>query len=226
YTNAAFLDMSKAATDAEGARSWREKADLYIPLSKSLCTDVAQECTSAAVQIFGGMGYVEETGVAQHYRDARILPIYEGTNGIQAADLVGRKLGMRSGGVITDELARFESVLGDVATVNGMAVATDNLREAIATCREVTAHLVEVSGSDPASLLASSTPYLRMLGTTVCAGLLAGSVIGLDENDEFEATKIASARFFCEQLLPAALGWASAAKMSSETLYAIAADAF
>jgi len=172
------------------------------------------------------MGYVEETGVAQHYRDARILPIYEGTNGIQAADLVGRKLGMRSGGVITDELARFESVLDDVAAVDGMATAAGNLREAIATCRDVTAHLVEVSGSDPASLLASSTPYLRMLGTTVCAGLLAGSVIGLDANDEFEAAKIASARFFCEQLLPAALGWASAAKMSAETLYAIAADAF
>jgi hypothetical protein len=65
-----------------------------------------------------------------------------------------------------------------------------------------------------------------MLGTTVCAGLLAGSVLGLDPSNEFEATKIASARFFCEQLLPAAQGWASAVKMSSETLYAIPADAF
>ena len=226
YTNAAFLDMAKAATDTEAARSWREKADLYIPLSKSLCTDVAQECTSSAVQIFGGMGYVEETGVAQHYRDARILPIYEGTNGIQAADLVGRKLGMRSGGVVHDELSRFESMLDDVAKVDGMATAAENMREAISSSREATEHLVSVASNDPASLLASSTPYLRMLGTTVCAGLLAGSVVGLDPSNQFEAAKIASARFFCEQLLPAAQGWASAVKMSSETLYAIPADAF
>jgi acyl-CoA dehydrogenase len=172
------------------------------------------------------MGYVEETGVAQHYRDARILPIYEGTNGIQAADLVGRKLGMRSGGVVHDELDRFESMLDDVAAVDGMAAAAENMRQAISSSREATEHLVSVASNDPASLLASSTPYLRMLGTTVCAGLLAGSVLGLDPSNEFEATKIASARFFCEQLLPAAQGWASAVKMSSETLYAIPADAF
>ena len=110
YTNAAALDMADAARDAgdgDGDRGWQELADLLIPLSKSLCTDVGCEMTSLALQIHGGMGYVEETGVAQHFRDARIAPIYEGTNGIQAADLVGRKLGMRGGAVITDLLDEF-----------------------------------------------------------------------------------------------------------------------
>ncbi len=83
-----------------------ELADLLTPISKAWGTDLGVEVTSLAIQVFGGMGYVEETGVAQHYRDARIAPIYEGTNGIQAMDLVGRKLPMRAGGVVTDYIAR------------------------------------------------------------------------------------------------------------------------
>ncbi len=226
YTNAAFLDMAKAATDPDDAKRWREKADLYIPLSKSLCTDVAQETTSAAVQIFGGMGYVEETGVAQHYRDARILPIYEGTNGIQAADLVGRKLSMRSGGVIADELDRFQSVADGLAKRDGMANFAANLSSAITTCRQATDHLVTVAASDPTSLLGASSPYLRLLGTTVCAGLLGGAALKVDADTPFGASKVAAARFFGEQILPAAEGLSGAVHATSEDLFAIAADAF
>ena len=112
YTNAAALDRAvaaRAAGDADEAQRWQERADLLIPLAKGLCTDVGNELTSLAVQVHGGMGYVEETGVAQHYRDARIAAIYEGTNGIQAADLVGRKLGMRSGGVVDRPARRVRS---------------------------------------------------------------------------------------------------------------------
>ena len=226
YTNGAFLDMAKAATDPDAARSWREKADLYIPMSKSLCTDVAQECTSAAVQVFGGMGYVEETGVARHYRDARILPIYEGTNGIQAADLAGRKLGMRAGGVIFDELDRFGSVAEKLAGEQGMEVAASNLQRAIETCRTATTHLVGVAAEDPSRLLAASTPYLKLLGTTVCASLVAGASLHAGTDTRHTAGKRASARFFCEQILPAAEGWSGAVHASDEDLFAIAADEF
>ena len=226
YTNAAFLDMSKAATDPDDARRWREKADLYIPLSKGLCTDMAQECTSAAIQIFGGMGYVEETGVAQHYRDARILPIYEGTNGIQAADLVGRKLGMRAGDVVFDELDRFATVADRLASEDNMMTSAANLHRAIDTCRHATEHLVQVAANDPARLLAASTPYMRLLGTTVCAALVAGASLNAGTDTAYLAGKRASARFFCEQLLPASEGWSGAVHATADDLFAISADAF
>ncbi len=102
-------------------RAWKELADLLIPLSKALCTDVANEVTSLGVQIHGGMGFVEETGAAQHYRDARIAAIYEGTNGIQAADLVGRKLGMRGGGVLADLLDVFDGLAKSLESTDGLA---------------------------------------------------------------------------------------------------------
>ncbi len=97
YENAAAVDRAAASTDPAERQRWEEIVDVYIPLSKGLCTDVGNEMTSLALQVHGGMGFVEETGAAQHYRDIRIAAIYEGTNGIQAADLVGRKLSMRAG---------------------------------------------------------------------------------------------------------------------------------
>jgi len=171
------------------------------------------------------MGYVEETGVAQHYRDARILPIYEGTNGIQAADLVGRKLSMRSGGVIADELDRFSGVADRLAEADGMATFAENLRSAIESCRRATEHLVTVAASDPATLLSASTPFLRMLGTTVCAGLLGDAALQVDTSTAFGAPKATAARFFGEQILPTAEGLSGAVHAVSDDLFAIAADA-
>ena len=99
YLNAESIDLSKHATDESVRQARSELADLLTPISKGWSTDVGCELASIAVQVHGGMGFVEETGVAQHYRDIRIAPIYEGTNGIQAIDLVGRKLPMRGGAV-------------------------------------------------------------------------------------------------------------------------------
>ena len=230
YTNAAALDRADAALDADEARRWRELADLLIPISKSLCTDVVNETTSLAVQIHGGMGYVEETGIAQHYRDARIAAIYEGTNGIQAADLVGRKLAMRGGGVISDLLDEFQLRVKELADIDGLGVFAGRLDEAIATARAATAHLIETGPSDVRSLLGASGPYLRLLGTTVCAGLLAKGAVAAsgaaagDFDADFLAARIASAKFFGEQILPTTAGLLAAVTSPSDDLYALTAD--
>ena len=228
YTNAAALDRAEAARaagDTDEARHWQERADLLIPLTKGLCTDVGNEMTSLAVQIHGGMGYVEETGVAQHSRDVRIAAIYEGTNGIQAADLVGRKLAMRGGGVISDLLDECEQHAAATGAVDQMGEFGDRLREAVATARAATSHLLEVGQSDPRSLLGASTPYLRLLGTTVCAGLLAKGAVAADERgDDFGHAKVVSARFFGEQILPTVQGLVYAVRSSSDDLYALDAS--
>jgi acyl-CoA dehydrogenase len=224
YTNAGALDRAdaaKAAGDVDEARRWQELADLLIPLTKGLCTDVGNEMTSLALQIHGGMGYVEETGVAQHYRDVRIAAIYEGTNGIQAADLVGRKLGMRNGGVVTDLLDEFAGRADALDADGGMGAFGERLRAAVADARTATEHLTEVARHDPRSLLGASTPYLRLLGTTVCAGLLAKGALAVDGTDDFTAAKRTSARFFGEQILPTVSGLLPAITADSEVLYAL-----
>ena len=184
--------------------------------------------TSIALQVHGGMGYVEETGVAQHYRDARIAGIYEGTNGIQAADLVGRKLAMRSGGVITDLLDEFDLRVKELADIEGLDTFAERLAESVSVSREATAHLVRIAGDDPKSLLASSAPYLRLLGTTVCAGLLAKSAIaasnGADYPADFLAAKVTSAKFFGEQILPTTVGLLAAVLSPADDLFALTAD--
>ena len=228
YTNAAALDRADAARfagDADDARSWQELADLLIPLTKGVCTDVGNEMTSLAVQIHGGMGYVEETGAAQHYRDVRIAAIYEGTNGIQAADLVGRKLGMRGGAVVTDLLDEFDDRAGQLAAVDELSDFGARLSMAVETTREATAHLVGIAASDPRSLLGASAPYLRLLGTTVCAGLLAKAALavsaGAGDDEAFRAAKLTSAKFFGEQILPSVQGLLPAVLASSDDLYAL-----
>ncbi len=217
YTNAAAIDRADAAADADDARRWQELADLLIPLSKGLATDVCNELTSLALQIHGGMGYVEETGVAQHYRDARIAAIYEGTNGIQAADLVGRKLGMRGGQVVLDLLGEFAGYAKQLANVAGLERFAEQLVAALGWVEQASQHLAEVGSRDPRSLLAGSSPYLRLLGTTVCAGLLAKQALAATQLGLPE--KVVTARFFGEQILPTVQGLVPAITASADILY-------
>ena len=127
YRNAAALDFAHNSPNEDKAEYERKMADLLTPLSKGWSTDLGVELTSIAIQIFGGMGYVEETGVARHWRDARIAPIYEGTNGIQAMDLLGRKLGMDGGAFVKGYLSEIrdlaESLTGEA--YGSMGVAAD-----------------------------------------------------------------------------------------------------
>jgi hypothetical protein len=162
------------------------------------------------------MGYVEETGAAQHYRDARISPIYEGTNGIQAADLVGRKIGLEGGEVLRRLL---DDMRADAA---GETV----LIRLIDSCGEIGEGLLRRDGDDR---LAASYPFLTMLATAVAGWLMAkqAAVIDSFEGDpDFAAMKRAAASYFLDQLVPEAQGKFAAAMARSDVLYAVREEAF
>jgi hypothetical protein len=162
------------------------------------------------------MGFVEETGAAQHYRDARIAPIYEGTNGIQAADLVGRKLGLEGGAV----LAR---LLGEI---RADAAGEATLLRLIEACRSVAAHL---AGADSDDRLAGSYPFLTMLATATAGWLLKRQLTALDGAEVepgFRALKTAAARFYLDQVVPEAVGLEAAASAPASILYAVPEEAF
>jgi alkylation response protein AidB-like acyl-CoA dehydrogenase len=229
YVNAEAIDLARHHPDDEVRARAQERADLLTPVTKGWSTDMGVEVTSLAIQVHGGMGYVEETGVAQHFRDARITPIYEGTNGIQAMDLVGRKLPIRMGGAVADllgEMAGIESELtGDLAALRAP------LADAVAALREATDWLLANGLEQPVDALAGATPYLRMFGIVTGGWLLARSAVAAREllasgEDDlaFLADKVVTARFYAEQLLPAARGLLPAVTAGAGDLFAIAAD--
>ncbi len=226
YTNGAALDRA-AAAEGEERQHHQELADLLIPLSKGLCTDIGNEMTSLAVQIHGGMGFVEETGIAQHFRDIRIAAIYEGTNGIQAADLVARKLPMRGGQVLVELLASCEETAAGLAKNPDLGLFGANLLAGLGAAREATGWLAS-HASEPNQVLAASAPYLRLLGTVVCGGLLgkaalaaadSGSDAGADT--DFYRAKVISAKYFGEQILPTAAGLLGAVTAGADDLFAL-----
>ena len=191
-----------------GDEAAQQRADCLVPLIKAWGTDIGCEVASLGVQIHGGMGFIEETGAAQHYRDARIAPIYEGTNGIQAADLVTRKLGYEGGNVMRELFA-------DVAN------ETDGELAALAQdCLEATEWMIGASIDDR---LAGSVPFLTMAATAVAgwqlqreAALASGALA---------ASKPVIARYFAEHLAPEARGLKRAALAGAGLLYALDAEA-
>jgi alkylation response protein AidB-like acyl-CoA dehydrogenase len=215
YLNAYALDLATAHPDDAIRQENQELADLLTPISKGWCTDMGVEVTSLAIQVFGGMGYIEETGVAQYYRDARIAPIYEGTNGIQAMDLVGRKLPQRGGGVITDYLAGIAATAAEArAAGDSLAPLGARLDEAHGALQEATQWLMAKGLDDPTNALAGATPYLRMCGIVTGGWLLTRTALaaqrqlddGGGDREQLEQ-KLVTARFYCDQILPQAAGF-------------------
>ena len=213
YLNAAAIDQSSHGADEAARAAGQERADLLTPVSKGWGTDLGVELTSLALQVFGGMGYIEETGVAQHYRDARIAPIYEGTNGIQAMDLVGRKLPLRGGAAVADYLATIEGTVGELRGAgDDLASIASALADALASLRTATDWLLEHGLADPLDALAGATPYLRLFSTVTGGWVMARQALAatglLDAAEEadkaFYEGKVLTARFFCEQILPQA----------------------
>jgi 3-(methylthio)propanoyl-CoA dehydrogenase len=228
YLNAAAIDRAAHGKD-EDRQAGAELADLLTPVSKGWGTDLGVDLTSLAIQVFGGMGYIEETGVAQHFRDARIAPIYEGTNGIQAMDLVGRKLPMRAGGAVGDYLARIEGLDAELAAAGeDLASIRTALSEGVSALRTATDWLLANGMANPLDALAGATPYLRLFsvvtgGWTMARQALAATAALADASPAdkaFYEGKVLTARFFCEQLMPQAVGLVPAITATNRDLAA------
>ncbi len=214
YEAAANVDRARAGV--AGARS---RLDLLTPLAKSWGTDVGCEVASLGVQVHGGMGFVEETGAAQHYRDIRIAPIYEGTNGIQAADLVGRKLGLDGGAAVADLIADVRADAGDAAPLLALADAVER-------------SVAWMNGHGGDDRLAGSAALLDMMAVATAGGLLArqariaGERLAKGVGDPgFLQAKIAVARFFLDRIVPEAAGKEASACAGATGLFSLSADA-
>jgi 3-(methylthio)propanoyl-CoA dehydrogenase len=224
--NAVHIDKSTHAPDEQTRTRATEIVGLLTPICKSFGTDLGNELTSLALQIHGGMGFIEETGVAQYYRDVRITAIYEGTNGIQAADLVGRKLGIRDGASILEFLAQMREIDGELAAAGD---EFESIRSELATqfdaLQNATEWMLRTARKDPNAILSGSSPYLRMWGLVVGGWLMARSALAAPAADDNEvaASQLVLARFYAEQLLPQTSGLLSAATAGSEDLFALTA---
>jgi 3-(methylsulfanyl)propanoyl-CoA dehydrogenase len=184
------------------------RADLLIPIVKAWSTELGIEIASTGIQVHGGMGYIEETGAAQFLRDVRITAIYEGTTGIQANDLIGRKIGRDGGAAMKRLLADMRAELAGLAAEGTEArSARDSALEGVEHLSRGTESLLRLLASDPARAAAVAVPYLNLCGFTLGGWLMARSAeiaarqpAGADR--EFYAAKLQTARFYAEQMLP------------------------
>jgi alkylation response protein AidB-like acyl-CoA dehydrogenase len=199
-----------------GDSAARARGEVLTPLIKAWGTDIGIEVASLGVQVHGGMGFVEETGAAQHWRDSRIAPIYEGTNGIQAADLVTRKLGMDGGEALTAVLA---DIARDAGEESGLAALA-------ADCESVALWMREEASLD--DRLAGSVPFCTMFAVAVAGWQLLRQKRAVEGGaaPSLAATKQASVRFFLDRVVPEAAGLKASATAGAEPLYALSAEQF
>jgi acyl-CoA dehydrogenase len=205
YATAVALDVSARATDAKVRGNAAARGALLTPIAKAFSTDIGNEVTSLGVQIHGGMGFIEETGAAQHYRDARITPIYEGTNGIQAIDLVTRKLAANGGQSVWGLLDELSGIVKQVETSNDPAFGTTGakLRDALGSLERTSRWLLERVTSAPNDALAGATPYLRLFGSTLGGCMLATEALAVRDLGEAAGDPqryVTLARFFAENI--------------------------
>ena len=201
-------DVSRLAKDPAVRAAAANKAALLTPIAKAFSTDIGCEVASIGVQIHGGMGFVEETGAAQYYRDARILPIYEGTNGIQAIDLVTRKLPLDGGKVIEAYIGELWATCEEVRASNHPEFGRmgERLTDAVTALADATRYLVAQVQKNPENALAGATPYLRLFGLASGGVYLARGALAAVRDGTGGAQHVALARFFAENLATAAPG--------------------
>jgi len=238
HFTAGALDRAKHGEETETREQNQRLVDLLIPVVKAWCTDLGCEAASLAIQVHGGMGFIEQTGVAQLYRDIRIAPIYEGTNGIQANDLVGRKLTRDSGAAARDFIAGLRACDGDLAAAKGQDLSGIRaaLAESAVALSRSTDWLIETQRSDPGLALAGASPYLRLFGTVAGGWLMAMAALAatrrLSEAGEnmadkaFLKAKLATARFYADNILIQADALATQITRGSPPALALSAEEF
>ncbi|MEM8499031.1 MAG: acyl-CoA dehydrogenase, partial [Pseudomonadota bacterium] len=226
YLNAKAMDMKSVCRDDAESHYWAGLSELLTPLSKAYSSDIGVECCSEAVQVFGGMGFIEETGVAQLYRDVRITPIYEGTNGIQAWDLANRKLKM-DGGEHWQNLLSDIQHFADTLTVE-LHEIKHNLTSAVDACRTTAEHFLKSHRENsPRSAAAGSVAFQRLLSETVGAWLLARGAFsaqqklldGGNADTDYLAGRINLAKFFSAYVLGASLALGKVAQLGDELIF-------
>jgi acyl-CoA dehydrogenase len=201
YATAVALDISFRAKDAKVRADAAARGALLTPIAKAFSTDIGNEVAYLGVQVHGGMGFIEETGAAQHYRDARITTIYEGTNGIQSIDLVTRKLAANGGASVWALLDELSTIVKQVETSNDPAFGTTGakLREALGSLERASRWLLERVTSQPNDALAGATPYLRLFGSTLGGCMLANEALAARKAGDGERY-VTLARFFAENI--------------------------
>ena len=197
---AASIDIANLSSDATAKKQASERAGLLTPIAKAFSTDIANEVTSLNVQVHGGMGFIEGTGAAQHMRDARILAIYEGTNGIQAIDLVQRKLPLGGGEAIRQEIAHVRAIIAKIPHEPAFGHSAARLTAAVDAMQQATEFLTV---APPQAALAGATAYLR-----ICGLALGGAALAAEATGENSSQNIRLCRFFAEHLSTAAPGLA------------------
>jgi 3-(methylsulfanyl)propanoyl-CoA dehydrogenase len=233
YSSLAHEDRAHKMEDQEQSRYHQRRVDLLTPLVKGWCTEISLEVTSLGIQVHGGMGYVEETGAAQHLRDARILPIYEGTNGIQAMDLVGRKIARDQGLGAMELIKDLHPVLREAGDA-GLPVIAESLSASLADLKEaVEVLLASAADKNWATPGAMAHNLLMLMGTCVAGAMLAKSAVAASKlqkadsgNPLFNSSKLTTANFFAEHVLPRTASYLAAVKAGSDSVLSLDIDAF
>jgi alkylation response protein AidB-like acyl-CoA dehydrogenase len=223
YATAIAIDRSHHEKDAAARKGAQERAALLTPLAKAFSTDTGIEVASLGVQVHGGMGFIEETGAAQHYRDARIAAIYEGTNGIQSIDLVTRKLPLSGGEAVKAYVAELRDIVRRVQAANDPAFGATaaRLNEALDSLERATGWIMPRLKLEPRSVLAGATPYQRLFSITAGGCLLANEALAAIRHSDQSASagdRIALARFFAENIAVQSSGLESAVTEGSASV--------
>ncbi|MEH0197772.1 acyl-CoA dehydrogenase [Caulobacter sp. CCNWLY153] len=221
-STAVAADLAHAAADEETRAAAKLREELLTPIAKAWSTDVGVEVASLGVQIHGGMGFIEETGAAQHYRDARITPIYEGTNGIQAIDLIGRKLGLADGQAVADLMDDIRDTIEALKAADAsLTPVAGRLEAALNAAASATAWLVERRARAMPDALSGATAYLKLLGDTVGGWMLAKGALA----PEAEALRGQLLRVYAESVLAQVPGQLAAVTLGDADIVTVTPEA-
>ena len=228
YATGTAIDRSHRAGDEAARKAADQRASLLTPIAKAFSTDIGTEVASLGVQVHGGMGFIEETGAAQHYRDARIAQIYEGTNGIQSIDLVMRKIPMMGGAVVKSYLDELRRIVAAVKQANdpGFGAIGARLADAVDSLDRATAWLLGKLDKSPDAALAGATPYLRLFASAAGGCALAEDALAASRlNGGADSGRVALARFFAENIAVQAGGLETTVTDGADSVSAVALPA-